>query len=506
VSAAAIAGRPRRRGRSVGLAAAALVDLRDDFEELLFVCRSAEAELFEAAVDIEAASLHVATSELLSRQFASSACRYRSTEQRLEALRAVAQRGSATQSLVDELAGEKVLLADLLRVEQALTAALLSAADWQSPSFLHSTMPAAGRQSGRIRAHWNDYKRDRHLDAAVFERRYLDAMVDGPPGLRVLLTSCGMAAFTTVLSFLVMEGKLEGPVLAGAGLYHESRLLLERALPGRVHVVDERDGAALVRAIDELRPSAIFLDSLSNTKCMPVPELSRVIERLRETGVYLVLDNTGLSVSCQPFTLARDSVRLIVFESLLKYAQLGFDRANAGVIIAHGEDAESLSDYREHLGTNVGDVAVHALPQPNRRVLERRLARIERNALVLAGRLRERAGRSVEVVYPGLGVRPQAARGLAFRGGCLSIVFRDCDSELRREQALVEAAVAEAAWRGVALLGGSSFGFNTSRIYLTAVHADRGEPFVRVAAGTEHCLEIERLADVLATAVRGVAR
>lgn len=498
----------RRSTEAVELFAAALADLHGDFEELLFLCRGADAELLEATVELGAASLHAETDDLLARQLTSSRHRYRSVTQRLLSLRALAQPGAATPSLVDELAAEKRSLADLLRTEQALTAVLLGAGEWQSPSFLHSTTPAAGRSNGRIRAHWNDYKRDRHLDADAFERRYLADMVDGPPGLRALLTSCGMAAFTTVLSFLTMEGKLGRPVLAGLGLYHESRLLLERALPGRVRDVDEGDTHGLLSAVDEFRPSAIFLDSLSNTKWMPVPELPRMIEHLKGTSTYLVLDNTGRSASCQPFALADDSVRLIVFESLLKYAQLGLDRANAGVIIARRDDAEALSEYREHLGTNVADVAVHALPRPDRSILERRLARLQRNALILAQRLGERTSPSVEVVYPGLASHPSAriARGLAFRGGCLSIVFREHDATLEREHALVEAAITEAARRDVALLAGSSFGFNTTRIYLTAARADRGEPFVRVAAGTEHRLELEPLAHALAAAVSQVVR
>jgi cystathionine beta-lyase/cystathionine gamma-synthase len=507
VSAPAIAP-ARRSAFSHTLLATALADLDADFDELSFLCGNAEAVLSDAAREIDAAPLHDPTHRLLTQQLESSRRRYGSLADRLLAVRELAQHRAPTPSLVEELATEKALLADLLRTEQALMAAIAGAGDWQSPSFLYSTVPAAGRQNGRIRAHWNDYKRDRHLDAEAYERRYVEAMVDGPSGVRALLTSCGMAAFSTILSFLSMERKLERPVLAGAGLYHESRLLLERALPERVHLVDERDTPTLMRAVDELRPSAVFLDSLSNTKWMPVPELPPLIERLRATGAYLVLDNTGLSVACQPFALAGDSVRLIVFESLLKYAQLGLDRANAGVIVAHGGDADALAVYREHLGTNVADVAVHALPRPDRQVLARRLARLQRNALILARHLRARAGPPVEVVYPGLASYPGArtTRRLAFRGGCLSIVLCDGDRTLRREHALVESAVAEAARRGVSLIGGSSFGFNTSRIYLTAASAERGEPFVRIAAGTEHRLEVETLAGALAAALRRVTR
>lgn len=508
MGAPAIAAGRRRAVTRAGVLAAAVADVRADLEELLFLCRSATARLAEAEVELGAAGLHERTRDLLLRQLASSRGRYRVAAEALHRLGERAEQETPSRTLVEELAAEKTSLSDLLRTEQALLAALVAAADWQSPSFHHSIAPAAGSQTGRIRAHWNDYKRDRHLDADAYESRYVEAMVDGPAGLRALLTSCGMAAFTTILSFLSLERRLGGPVIAGAGLYHESKLLLERTLPDRIHLVDERDTPALLRAIDGLKPHAIFLDSLSNTTWMPVPELERVIERLRGTSTTLVVDNTGLSVSCQPFALAGDSVRLVVFENLLKYAQLGLDRANAGVIVARADDAELLSGYREHLGTNVADVAVHALPWPDRRVLERRLGRLQRNALYVAARLQERVPAPVEIVYPGLPPHPCARAGarLPFRGGCLSIVFRERDHRLSRERALVGTAVAEAAKRGVALLAGASFGFDATRIYLTAARAEHGEPFVRVAAGTEHRLVLETLAEALAAAVEAVSR
>ena len=484
-----------------------LADLRVDIDQLLFLCQSADAKLAGTEVELREALGSGPARELLLRQLAASRRRYRASTERLLALSECARSEAPSEPLIERLVAHRAALADLLRAEQALMAAIVGAADWQSPSFVHSLAPAAGKQAGRIRAHFNDYKRDRHLDGEEYERELVRTMVDGPDGLGALLTSCGMAAFTTLLSFLLMERRLEGPVVAGAGLYHESRLLLERTLPGRLVVVDECDTAAVVHTIDELAPSAVFLDSLSNTARMAIPELDSVIERLRGTDTYLVIDNTGLSVGCQPVALADESVRLVMFESLLKYAQLGLDRANAGVIVARAEDAVRLDQYREHLGTNIADAAVHALPRPDRRVLYRRLARLERNALYLAERLAERAPASVEIVQPGLSSHPcaRAAAGLAFRGSCISIVFGGRSPELRREHALVEAATAEAAGRGIGLLGGSSFGFDTTRVYQVAAPAAYGEPFVRVAAGTEHRLALEPLADTLAAAIARVA-
>ena len=490
-----------------GLLAEALADLEADFGELLFLWHSAESRLAKAELELAGVCPHESTRELLARGIAAARRRCRAASERVRLLRRDAADAVPSRSLLESLTAERASLADLLRAEQGLLAALLCAADWQSPSFLHSLVPAAGRQVGRIREHWNDYKRDRHLDAEAYEREYVEAAVDGA-GVRALLTSCGMAAFTTVLSFLLLEGRLAGPVIAGAGLYHESRLLLDRALPGRVRFVDERDTRGLLHAIDELRPSAVFLDSLSNTAWMPVPELALVIERLRGTETYLVLDNTGLSVTCQPFALAGESTRLVVFESLLKYAQLGLDRANAGLIIARSDDAALLDEYREHLGTNISDVAVQALPRPDRPVLERRLARLQRNALHLAERLGKRAPPGVALVYPGLTSHPcaRAAARLPFRGGCVSIVFAARDGRAGRERALIDAAVAEARKRGVPLLAGSSFGFDTTRIYLAAARATGAQPFVRIAAGIEQRLALEAVADVLADAIESVLR
>ncbi|MGN6872648.1 MAG: PLP-dependent transferase [Solirubrobacteraceae bacterium] len=466
----------------------ALADLGADLGELSFLCAAAEQRLAGLEAALVDACPHPPTRELLGRAVASARRRYRAVGGRIRVLTGEAQYAPRSRSLVDRVAAERASLADRLRVEQALLAGLVAAPDWQSPSFLHSLAPAAGRQTGRIRAHWNDYKRDRHLDAEEYERRFVEEMVDGRAGPRALLTGCGMAAFTTILGWLLGERKLAGPVLAGRGLYHESRLLLERMLPGRVSFVDEADTAGLLRAIGERRPSAVFLDSLSNTQWLPVPDLRTVIDALRGSDVYLILDNTCLSVGCQPFALAGDSVRMVVFESLLKYAQLGLDRAAAGVIVAAPGDAESLEDYREHLGTNIPDMSVHALPPPDRGVLERRLARLQRNATHLAKGLDTRAPAGVSIVYPG-------------RGACLSLLFERRAQRLARQHRVVGEAVAEAARRGIRLLAGSSFGFDTTRIYLTAARAEYGTPFVRIAAGTEHRLELDVLTDVLATAI-----
>jgi cystathionine beta-lyase/cystathionine gamma-synthase len=475
-------------GEDHELAARALADLRDDLGELRFVARSARTRVRSAAAELERvrADLQPATLAMLLEQLSAADARLRDLCRRL--------------SRADDLAATKAAVADQLRAEYGLMGALVTAADWQSPSFLHSVRPAAGRQEGRIAPHWTDYKRDRHLDAADYERAFVEEFVDGPPDVRALLTSCGMAAFSTILGSLHMAHRLTGPIVIGHALYHETKELLQRSFPGAVCQVDERDTATLLRTIRTLRPGAVFLDTLCNTRWAPLPDIPAVLAELRDRDVVVVLDNTGLSASFQPFRLlgATDRPRLIVFESLLKYPQLGLDRANAGVILARAADAEALERDREHLGTNIGDAAVQSLPPPSRRVLERRLARLGRNAELLARRLAAVAAgdSAVRVVHPALAERSAQKAARPFQGACVSIA-----STPDRERRFVAAAFAEARRRGVPLIGGSSFGFDTTRLYLTAARTHHGESFVRVAAGTEDRLAVEELGDVLASAL-----
>jgi cystathionine beta-lyase/cystathionine gamma-synthase len=471
-------------------APAASADLRDDLDELGFLARSARVRLRAAAAELEQAraDLQPRTLTMLLEQLTAADARLRELCRQLS-------RGR-------DLAATKAAVADQLRAEYALVGALVTAADWQSPSFLHSVRPATGRQGGRIAPHWTDYKRDRHLDAAEYERAFVEELVDGPPDVRALLTSCGMAAFTTIVGSLHMAHRLTGPIVIGHALYHESKELLERSFPGAVCHVDERDTSALLRTIRTLRPSAVFLDTLCNTRWSPLPDVAAVLDELGERDAVVVLDNTGLSAGFQPFRLLQgaERPRLIVFESLLKYPQLGLDRAGGGVILARAADAEALDRDREHLGTNIGDAAVQSLPPPRRRVLERRLARLGRNARLLAGRLAAEAegDPAVRVAHPGLPDHPShgIACRLDFQGACVAIA-----STADRERRFVATAVAEARRRSVPLIGGSSFGFDTTRLYLTAARTHHGESFVRVAAGTEDWPAVEELGDVLASAL-----
>ena len=281
-------------------------------------------------------------------------------------------------------------VAEVLRARQPLTAALLVAADWHSPSIAHSVHSTAARYDGHVVPHHDDYKRDRHPDEAAWEQRWVEEMVDNPHGhrLRALMTASGMAAFTTVLNH-VAEQVGNRPVLMGAATYHECRELLHRSsLRDRIVAIPEGDLEGWRSAI--LRtPAAVFVDSLCNAAGLPVADIESLIALLhqRDERMFLVVDNTARSVTLQPWTwlTAPTRLRMIVFESLTKYAQLGLDRTAGGLMVAAADDANRLDVLREHLGTNIADASVHQVPRPDRSLLERRLRRIGRKRPDLGG-------------------------------------------------------------------------------------------------------------------------
>jgi hypothetical protein len=462
------------------LLAEAVADLAEDLDALAWLAESGRdrldalgGELAAVGRDLPGRTLAWVETErrrLRARQAAHA--------RRLARVRDEAREAAPSERRRAQLAQAKATHADLLRAERAALAGLVVAADWQSPSFAHAVRPAAGRWAGAVVAHVDDYTRDRHGEAAAWEAAYVAELAAAgdarravgddrrAPGcdLRVLLTPCGMAAVTTVLAWV---GRPRGGAVLGRGSYPETRDLVR----GPRVVVDETDTAGVLRAAEGR--GLVVLDAIGNAAGTPVPDLDAIVAGLRDRAdVTLLIDNTACSAAWTPPPAGR--LRLVVVESLIKHAQLGLDRAPAGLLLAPPEHAAALDAHREHLGTNITDYAAAALPPPNRPLLLRRLRRLERNASLLAARLAPLA----RVSHPSL-------RGQ--RGGSFLTV------ELADPEGLAAAAIERASAVRVPLLAGTSFGLDVTRVYAPVGPEPR---FVRIAAGTEDRVAVESVAAV----------
>jgi cystathionine beta-lyase/cystathionine gamma-synthase len=273
-------------------------------------------------------------------------------------------------------------------------------------------------------------------------------------------------------------------------VYHETRhLLLTGNLRDRIEVVRSDVLADRVDAVDA---AVVFVDAVSNTCDVRVADLQRLADGARRDNPerLLVVDTSVCSMraSMVRTVLHRSDSRLVLIESLTKHAQLGLDRVSAGVVVAGSRDADVLDGLREHLGTNIADVACLLLPAPDGRALDERLARIGRNAKVVAAAL-EAAG--VPVRHPSRASHPDHARWRAL-GPTAAVLTVPVDAPL--EQWLRDAATQE-----VPLHHGAGFGFDVTRVYRTSRTVPEATEFVRIAPGTEPIDAIDAVAQVLSS-------
>jgi cystathionine beta-lyase/cystathionine gamma-synthase len=390
----------------------------------------------------------------------------------------------------------RVELAHSIRRRQAILAGALVAASWQSPSIRHAHCSQAGPAEGRVIAHRDDYARDRHPAGGSFERALAATRATGAAAL---LTSCGMSAVVVALHHLERNGALEGAVVLGASTYHETRDLVRRAAPHALLVAEHPD-VALATAIAQRRPACVVLDAVATEHGAAVPDLAGIARALATSrpGAWLLVDTTGAPLAPSPLALpeARSGrIRALALESLTKHAQLGLDRVTAGAIYCAPGEQAALDEVREHLGANIADASVHALPTPHRAVLARRLARQARNAAALAQALESAAPSGVEIAHPALASHPAHGRSPA-----TWLTLRLGASE--RAGAFVDAALMHARARGVALVEGASFGLDTTRVYAPSPGEGAACGFVRVSAGSEHAEALRILARVLVRALR----
>lgn len=400
---------------------------------------------------------------------------------------------------------------DFLRMHQTLIGALITSTDWQSPTFLHATHSQAGRQTNSIYATINDYKRDQHWDAHRYEQAFLKANIDGfiKLPIQVCTTSSGMAAFATILTYLMLEHKATRPVLIGKSIYFENKALILQAFGDLVVEVNESDTKQVIHAIEQYNPSIIFLDSLTNSPDIAVPDCTIITRHLvthSKEETYLVIDNTCLSIFFQPYPLVfakKSNLRLIVFESLNKYHQFGMDRVTGGIIWSYGGYTGKLFDYRVHLGTNIPDLVACSLPTPDRSILTKRLLRHHRNASLIAHNLQDwvnaHPNHSIsEIVFPGLPNHPSYTRLIKFpfHGSYFVIRFKKKYQTIASYKRFVNAIINTAKRSRVDIVSGTTFGTNSTRIYLTAIRSKPNTPFIRVSVGTENRQEIEAIITV----------
>ena len=474
-------------------------DLREDFEEIEYLYECLEENLEKFSIEIKKAKKYIAEKNYELGLKYSEILRKEISLPRSHLDRLVKERPFPH---IDELRDEKYRQQELLRFYYASIGSLITSTDWQSPSYTHSLVSKAGRQSGQITGTINDYKRDVHLDEKKYEQLFLKEYIDAKLKLflKAYLVNSGQAAFQTILTFLMSEKKLTGKVLCGKSSYFQYKQILTGVFGKKLISVNENETDEILKRVQDDDLDAIFLDSLCNSPNLARPDLTRIFDFIYKNAgreIYLVIDNTCLSVSCQPFLMRgrNKKVHLITFESLNKYYQFGLDRVTAGIIICQNSDAGGIFEYRKHAGTNITDSSFYALPVPNRKLLTRRLMRHQRNALILAEYLDLLGNEKInKIVYPEIKSYP-------FSGSFFNIELIERYNTPLKMNKLIRIIINEAKKQKINITGGTSFGLNTTRIYLTSLWSKFGQPFLRISVGTEDIEEVEKMKAVFENSI-----
>lgn len=499
---------PDVRSNSKVLLEATIEDIKQDLHLLLHISYSLHYHLnkFTKSIKFKATASSYKSVDLIKQQYKFLFDNLYNvdtdTNNLLRKLKSNINEGDITNILA-----QKKDIFNLLRILANLVSNLITSTDWQSPSYMHSLFPQAGKFTGKIKGTINDYKRDVHLDAQFFESLYKKEYLDSrfKFNLHVYVVNSGMVAFTTILTFLLSENKAIGKIMIGENVYFQYKQILVKSFQERIIEVDESETNNIINTIKKEKPRLYFFDSLCNSHDIHVPDLVQIIAAINkhsEKETYIVIDNTCLSIFQQLFRLPHpnNKIHLIVFESLNKYYQFGLDRVTAGVIAVKGKDASFIYEYRKHAGTIISDSSVYAIPIPSRKLLTNRLLRLERNASQLATFLENqiliKKYRQIDsIIYPNLASHSSYpwTKSLNFHGSFFNIKLAKDYANTDNFKKLISIVLQQARKAKIQLVAGTSFGLDNTRIYLTSLWTDYGAQFLRVAVGTESYFELEIL-------------
>jgi cystathionine beta-lyase/cystathionine gamma-synthase len=471
------------------------IDLTQDFEELsfLFLSQKSYLEAFEKSLIKQKRHISLDAFDetlILTKEFLSK------NRQSILAIKQILKQVKTSEKNETELLHfiqSKKQLKDICRTNAGLISSLIVSTDWQSPSYNYSLYSQAGRQTGKIFGTLNDYKRDQHLDEESYQNHFVSK------GYQSYLVNSGMAAFTTIMYFLASNKKIKSEIMLGTSCYFEIKDVVKKT-QNKVFEFDEMDIEALLSGVKRKKPSVIIIDLLTNTEKIIMPNIQHMMTGLAKVitdPTYIIIDNSCLGplFNIRDIETNNKNINCIIFESLNKYYQFGLDRVTAGIIYVKAKEMEDLFFAREHSGTNITDSSVYVLPPPNKKNLLKRVERFGRNASVLVSLLQEYIDThdtKVESInYPD-------------KGGFFTFTFKKENRNSNFFKKFIRKAISTAKKNNINLIAGTSFGLDTSRIYLTALNNAYGEPFVRFSVGTESMWEVEKIGMVLEKAIESL--
>lgn len=329
-----------------------------------------------------------------------------------------------------------------------------------------------------------------------------------PASQAVLLTSSGQAAFTLVESFLIHNQRQRQLRIASVPyIYFEAAEQLASLDNAVMFESPDWSVETLIELVETHSCDVVFVDAVANKQTLDQFDVAGFAHAIRARGwsqKTIVIDGTMTSGGFNPTLLFEgpDMPRLLYYESLSKYAQLGLDLQMAGIVVGPGVLEAELRRLRRNTGTVMYAGQVHLLPTCNRESFLTRMRRMTDNAEYVAA-----AFNGLDHAFSTIRARFASdwrARGWDHGGAIVTLEFSNPGLNNRQFlDALIEAMLHTCRHANVGLTKGVSFGFSTTRISAAAAMADQTDPFLRISVGDEEPEDIVRLTDALLNAAHG---
>lgn len=390
---------------------------------------------------------------------------------------------------------------------------LLNSSDWQSPIYDSSLNQVNNRLTDNIKEHVLDYKRDGHLDQIEYENSFVSEYMDhlGSKRIKAYLTNSGMAAFTTVLHWLSGELALSKNVLAVTPMYFENIHLLEKFYP-EIDQINPENKEELSVKLNQAKPQIVFVDAVTNCGVVKNQNIEAIIEWARSASkeTAIVIDTTCIPIALFGQDLLSGlpkHVSVIFVESLAKHHQFGMDMVTGGVIAIDGEESlhKNFKPTRARFGTNISDASASALPLPNKQRLMRRLKRHARNMEMLGQNLETQIHEEKGIIDSLSWVSEREDVPTWYRSPIMSINLCPQFQSVKHYQEFEKRVSELAIEANLPIAFSTSFGFDVSRLYVTAPSTEFEPPFLRLSIGTETLCQIKELIDIIAIASEQLA-
>ncbi|HET7478434.1 MAG TPA: PLP-dependent aspartate aminotransferase family protein, partial [Rubrobacteraceae bacterium] len=285
---------------------------------------------------------------------------------------------------------------------------------YASTTFSHPNIETTDRVLGGEEPGYS-YARYDNPTVAAFERAI--ASLEGSPEARAFAFGSGMAAMHAALAAAELTGG--ATVLAAEQLYGSTATLLVQVFGAagvEVRFVNCYDLEAVEKKVEELRPRAVVIESISNP-LLRVADVPAIAEVTRAAGSALIVDNTfGTPYLQRSLDLGAD----IVVHSATKYLS-GHGDITAGLVVTGAPYDGAVEQLRKLVGGVIGPFESW-LAHRGLKTLPLRMSRQCENAREIASRLASHP-KITKVNHPSLKDHPDtevARRVLADTGGLVS--------------------------------------------------------------------------------------